>query len=157
MSRRKFKQERDFYLIDGKRYVRVTRVLDVIAKPEFYRWYAKHGYRGAKSIMEDRAAFGTRVHKEIFNYLSGNEVWIDNEEMLESLRLFIGWAEEHSLEPLELEVTVKDDDYMFAGTVDFVGRCGGKTLVLLRTFLAHKIDHNVHALTHFHHLFQYSS
>jgi len=130
MSKRKFKQERDFYLIDNKRYVRVTRVLDVINKPEFIRWYAKHGYRGAKEIMADRAAFGTRVHKEIFNFLSGEHVWVDNEEMRVSLKMFMDWAREHNLVPMELEVTVKDDNYKYAGTADYIGMCDGKKVLI---------------------------
>jgi len=125
----KVKEGRDFYLIDGKKYVRVTRVLDVISKPEFYRWYAKHGYRKCRGIMHDRAAFGTRVHKEIFNYLKGDEVWIDNEEMDESLRLFIVWAKSKGLEPFQLEFQVSSDDVMVAGTCDFVGFCDGEKLL----------------------------
>jgi len=122
--------KKDHYLIDGKKYVRVTRILDVIAKPEFYRWYGKHGYKKCKDIMNDRAAFGTRVHKEIFNHLSGEEVWTDNKEMKDTMDIFTSWAGEHNLDPLFLEHHIKNDEYMYAGTSDFIGFCDGKKMLL---------------------------
>lgn len=122
--------KKDHYLIDGKKYVRVTRILDVIAKPEFYRWYGKHGYKKCQQIMTTRAGFGTRVHKEIYNYLSGEDIWIDNEEMKQTMEIFTEWAEEHKLDPLLLEHHIKNEEYMYAGTSDFIGFCDGKKLLL---------------------------
>jgi CRISPR/Cas system-associated exonuclease Cas4 (RecB family) len=124
----------DAYIINGKEYVRVTKVLDIIATPEFYRWFGKHGYDKCKSIMETRAAFGTRVHKEIQNYLEGKEVWVDNDEMRRTIALFSAWAGGHSLCPLHLECSVKSDVFMFAGTVDYIGDFDSvKTLIDWKT------------------------
>lgn len=120
----------DVYLINGKKYVRVTKVLGIIATPEFYRWFGKHGYDECKKIMETRASFGTRVHKEIQNYFEGKQVWVDNEEMRKNLALFMSWASNHSWNPMFLEYTVRDDDYMFAGTVDYIGGFDDKLLLM---------------------------
>jgi len=118
------------YEIDGKEYVRVTRVLDIIAKPEFYRWYAKHGYEWCTNYRDDRAAFGTRVHKEIQNYLEDKNVWIDNKEMGEVFDVFKSWYDMHELEPCFLEKHLVCDDVMAAGTCDYVGMFDGKASVL---------------------------
>ena len=114
-------QEEDHYYISGKQYPRMTRVLSVIAKPEFYRWYANNGYQHCQHIMNTRAAFGTRVHKEIQNYLEGKPVWVDNEEMRQSLLAFGNWSKKHQLVPLSLEETLHCDDLRIAGTADYVG------------------------------------
>lgn len=119
----KVRVEKDHYVIDGLKYIRVTRILDVIARPEFYRWYANKGFAFCEGVKKNRAAFGTRVHKEICNYLNGEEVAVDNEEMWVSLFMFRDWALGHHLEMSQSELHVKDDEFMYAGTCDFVGRC----------------------------------
>jgi len=115
------KVTKDAYIIDGKHYVRVTKILDIIAKPEFFRWYAKNGYEFCENVKTVRAEFGTRVHKEIQNYLEGKDVWVDDDEMHKTMGLFSAWADSHSISPKHLEYHVRSDVYMYAGTVDFIG------------------------------------
>ena len=124
------KVKKNTYEIDGKEYVRVTRVLDIIAKPEFYRWYAKHGYEWCVNYRDDRAAFGTRVHKEIQNFLEENNVWIDNIEMGNVFNVFTDWYNSHDIEPVFLEKHLVSDELMTAGTCDFIGRMDDKWMVL---------------------------
>ncbi len=109
------------YEINGKEYIRVTRVLDIIAKPEFYRWYAKMGWEYCNRYRDDRAAFGTRVHKEIQNTLEKKSVWLDNSEMEKAIDDFEVWAKEHEVVPIKLEERLVSDRYMTAGTCDFIG------------------------------------
>jgi len=111
----------DSYIIDGKEYIRVTRVLDVIAKPELYRWIGKYGWDYCEGVKDKRASFGTRVHKEIQNYLTGAEVWVDSVEMQKTLSLFTSWVNSHRVIPDSLEFRVKSDSFMFGGTCDFIG------------------------------------
>jgi len=118
------------YDIEGKQYPRMTRVIDIISKPEFYRWYAKNGYEKCESIKTDRAAFGTRVHQEIQNILENKDVWYDNEEMRVSLALFKDWKEEHKLEPVALELTLHNDLLGIAGTCDYVGKIDDRLMLL---------------------------
>jgi hypothetical protein len=122
--------DRDTYEIDGMRYARVTRVLDIIAKPEFYRWYAKHGVRKCNSIRDDRAAFGTRLHKEIQNKLEGKNVWLDNPEMVKCFKNFNLWLSLHDVEIHCLECNIWNKELLSAGTCDFVGRVDGKNMLL---------------------------
>ena len=71
--------------------------------------------------MNERASFGTRVHKEIENVLSGNDVWVDSNEMKETLVEFDRWRRIHELSPISLETTLYNDDLKLAGTADYVG------------------------------------
>jgi len=118
------------YEINGKHYVRVTRCLDIIAKPEFYRWFGKHGYEWCTSYRDDRAAFGTRVHKEIQNFLEDKNVWLDNNEMSQVFEYFKEWYGKHELIPTFLEKHLVSDSLMAAGTCDFIGYMDGKLMVL---------------------------
>ena len=125
---------KDTYHKQGKTYVRVTRVLDIIAKPEFYRWYAKHGYAYCIKVRDDRAAFGSRMHKEFQNWLSDENVWIDDQEMQVSFDDFKMWADLHKLKPLELEYRLFNDELLVGGTCDYIGmmtREGEEKFVLL--------------------------
>ena len=118
------------YVIDGKEYVRVTRCLDIIAKPEFYRWFGKHGYEWCTNYRDDRAAFGTRVHKEIQNFLEDENVWLDNNEMSQVFNNFKEWYNSHDIKPVALEKHLRSDRLMTAGTCDFVGYIDGVPSVL---------------------------
>lgn len=120
----------DCYEINGKSYVRVTRVLDIVAKPEFYRWYAKHGYEWCVDYRDDRAVFGTRMHKEFHNFLDDKPVWLDSKEMKEVYSHFKSWLSLHDVKPVCLECNVYNDELSTAGTIDFVGDFDGKTIVL---------------------------
>jgi len=126
----KIKVNKNTYEIDGKHYVRVTRVLDIVAKPEFYRWYAKHGYEWCINYRDDRASFGTRVHKEIQNRLEDKNVWLDNSEMSSVFEHFKKWEKSHELIPIFLEKRLVSDELMSAGTCDYVGMVDGRLMVL---------------------------
>lgn len=116
----------DSYTIKGKRYPRVTRILDIIAKPEFFRWYAKHGMEFCDRVRDDRAVFGTRLHKEIQNILEGREVFVDSGEMGVCIDNFRGWLGGKSrFIPVVLEYNVFSDVLGCAGTLDCVARYEG--------------------------------
>jgi len=121
---------KDTYHKQGKSYIRVTRVLDIIAKPEFYRWYAKHGYAHCIKVRDDRAAFGSRMHKEFQNWLSDENVWIDDQEMQVSFDMFKEWVDLHKLKPLELEYRLFNDELLVGGTCDFIGYMDDKFVLL---------------------------
>lgn len=102
----------------------------MIAKPEFYRWYAKFGWKHCTRVRDDRAAYGTRFHKEIQNFLEGKEVWLDNVEMQETFQVFLDWYESHDIKPEGLEVRLFNDELGVAGTCDFVGFFDGELWVI---------------------------
>ena len=88
------------------------------------------GKKHCDKIRDDRAAFGTRVHKEIQNFLESGEVWVDDAEMRETLLNFRDWAHKHKLKPWALEQHLYNDDLMVAGTCDFIGMVDGELLLL---------------------------
>jgi len=123
------KVDKNSYIINGKSYPRVTSILNIIGKPWLLNWYGKHGVAKCKSIIDDRAAFGSRVHKEIENYVNSEEILVDNEEMRKSLFLFRDWYLSHYCERVDSEFNVFSDKFDYAGTVDWRGNLlvDGKT------------------------------
>ena len=124
------KTTKDAYIIDGREYSRVTKVLDVIPKPELDNWYRRMGKKYCDTKRDVRASFGTRVHKEIQNLLEKKEVWVDDAEMMEDLQMFKEWSEKHNLKPVSLEQHLYNDDLMVAGTCDFIGEVDGELKLL---------------------------
>lgn len=120
------------YLVDGKKYVRVTKVLDIIAKPEFYRWYAKFGFDHCERVKDRRASFGTKFHKYVQLLLSGQELnWIAmDDEMFQTMNLFTKWASKHDIKPLFLEKHLIDNCHLVGGTADFAGKFDGKKVLI---------------------------
>ena len=124
----------DHYLIGGKKYVRTTKVLDIIAKEELYRWFARYGMKYCNRHTERRASFGTKFHKyaEMLVGGKGKDVnWIAmNDEMFNTVNMFMDWAKHHELEPKHLEHHMHNDKYMYAGTADFIGWYDGKKYLI---------------------------
>jgi hypothetical protein len=118
LESKQIKSEKDAYKIGNQKYPRMTHVLDIISKPEFYRWYSKHGYDKCQKIMNDRAAYGTRFHTEMENMITGKEVWYDNDEMKIALEMARDWVSEHKIDTIRTEETLYDDFLQLAGTAD---------------------------------------
>jgi len=122
-----FDVQPEFYILEGKKYVRVTKAIDIIAKPEFYRWYAKFGYRKCKQIMENRSTFGTRMHKYHEDYLYDKDISEDLEkdtdEMKMSLIKFKDWVAQYIVEVKGLEVRIFSEEHMYGGTGDCLAIC----------------------------------
>jgi len=128
----------------------MTRVLEVIAKPEFYRWYGTKGYDACKNIMNTRATFGTRVHSEIAKHLLCKQIWADSTEMRITLEDFASWSSNHKLTPVHIEQTLYNDELGLAGTADFAGYISnvnefdGKAYVLLDWKTSKAVFKNYH-------------
>lgn len=119
------------YIVDGQEFVRVTRVLDVISKPYFYRWYAKHGWEWCNKYRDTRAVFGTRVHKEIQNFLEGKDVWVDDDEMSKCLQVFKDeFFYKHDVVVDSLELHLFNQEFGYAGTCDFLGSVDGEKVII---------------------------
>jgi hypothetical protein len=119
------------YILDGQEFVRVTRVLDIISKPYFYRWYAKHGLEWCNNYRDSRAVFGTRVHKEIQNILQDKPYWVDDDEMQDVLQVFKDeFLGIYDIEVLDLEFHLFNQEFGYAGTCDFLGVVDDKKIVI---------------------------
>lgn len=116
--------ENDYYLINGKRYWRVTRVKSVINQPGLTNWMAYVGKKKAMEIMRTRATFGTKVHKLFEIILSGHAVNADNykdAELLEDLVLFNKFIIDCNVKSSSLEQHLWNDELGVAGTADYFG------------------------------------
>lgn len=124
MSRSKY-----YYVVDGEKFPRVTKVLDIIAKPEFYHWYSKFGWKKCEEIKTRRADFGTMAHSMFEKYLFGLPLDVLDDEMLESLNIFANWVHNFDVVPLQSEIRLVSKKHRYAGTCDFVGMVKGRRLI----------------------------
>lgn len=113
----------DSYIIDGKKYFRVTRVKGAINQPGLNYWRASIGSAKANRIMKTRATFGTNLHKLIEVTLMGHAVNVSNydNETQESLRLFNTAKDKYNIQAESLEQKLWNEDLGVAGTADFIG------------------------------------
>jgi len=119
-----FLVDKDSYIINGKKYFRVTRVKSSINQPGLNYWRAKMGTKKSNEIMNTRATFGTNFHKLIEVSLMGHKVDASNygEEMQTSLELFNKAMNKYNIRAEALEQKLWNDDLGIAGTTDFIGR-----------------------------------
>jgi len=123
----------NFYLINGEKYYRVTRILSIIDKPELRNWYAKLGRAEAAKTLAISANFGTMMHKLI-------EITLKNEEfhkekydakMINSIELFNKWLDTKKDFVIEsLEQHLWSSKYKYAGTCDCIAMIDGKRYIL---------------------------
>ena len=118
-----FLVDSDSYIIDGKKYFRVTRVKSSINQPGLNYWRASVGAAKANQIMKARATFGTNFHKLVEVLLMGHKVDASNYdgETQDSLALFHTAKEKYNIEAEALEQKLWNDDLDIAGTTDFIG------------------------------------
>ncbi len=114
---------KQYYLIKGKKFVRVTSSLSVIAKPGLLTWFQRVGEREANRIIKTRQELGTKVHKLIELTLKGNKIDLSNyeNEIKENLLLFSEFCKQSKLKPEALEQRLWSIKHGYAGTCDYIG------------------------------------
>jgi len=127
--------ESNYYLINGIRYPRVTRIKSIINNPGLVGWQVTVGRKKSNEIMKKRGDFGTLIHKLIQVTLKGETVDLSNydEEANVTMKLFDDFLTEHEIKPKLLEQHLwleLSKEYRYAGTVDFVGYVDGKLMIL---------------------------
>jgi hypothetical protein len=115
---------KQYYLIKGKKFVRVTSSLNVISKPGLLIWFQKVGEYEAKRIVERRQVLGSKVHKLIELSLKGETVNLDNyeQEIKEDMLLFKEFRKQSGLKPDALEQRLWSTKHGYAGTADYIGK-----------------------------------
>lgn len=110
----------------------------------FYKWLADKGWDEAEAIKSAAGDKGSKVHSAIEDLIDGKEVKMDakylnrstdKEEELtleewECLVSFARWFREVKPKVLSKELVVFDDEYGFAGTIDFVCEFGGQKYLI---------------------------
>lgn len=116
--------ESNFYLINGKKYWRVTRVKGVINQPGLNAWRASIGSKEANKIMKIRQNHGTKVHKLVEIILDGNTVNLDNygDEVRKDVKCFESVIKNCELDVEAVEQHLWNDEWLIAGTADYIGK-----------------------------------
>ncbi|MDE1868081.1 MAG: hypothetical protein KGI08_10295 [Thaumarchaeota archaeon] len=88
---------------------------------------AKRAHRQKKT---DAADIGTFVHDWIKDYIAGKKPAPPvNEQIKNAVDTFLSWEKDQKVEFLESERAIYSKQYGYAGTLDFIAKIGGKTVL----------------------------
>lgn len=132
-----FKDEEDFktkcgYDIDGIWYPRVTRIVDMKAKPALYRFYGDVGFANGQLISQRSAEEGTAVHEAVERLLVGDKAGVVPTSIAPSIYAFIEFFKNNKIEVARehVERRIVNTEHRFAGTIDTLAKIDGKFGVL---------------------------
>lgn len=124
-------KEASGYEIDGVWYPRVTKIVEIKAKPALYKFYAEVGFVGGEDIKKNSATEGTMIHEAAEAILVGKSPVVDP-LIMPSIKAFSEFVDRNNIhvdpEYVERQVVNKDDKY--AGTLDALALIDGKFGVL---------------------------
>lgn len=133
----------DGYHIEGRRYPRVTSILNVLAKPGLDAWRRKVGAEEADRVMRAGSELGTRVHQACWPIALGEstEAIVSSVRALHQFDLvpyveaFGRWMSERVADVLGAERVLWSERYAYAGTTDLLVRLrdGRRAVVDLKT------------------------
>ena len=111
------------YNLNGKKYSRVTVILNIIAKPGITSWAARVGRKKVEAVLKRRCDLGTTVHHLFELTLKGKSFNLGNyeAEIREDLNLFDEFQINTCIEPEGLEQRVWSNKHGYAGTADYIG------------------------------------
>lgn len=132
VSPREFK-ESGGYEIDGKGwYPRVTKIVEIKAKPALYRFYGRMASFADGERMKKRSAEeGTMIHEAVEELLLGREPVV-SPSISPSVDAFVSFIEKNHIKvsPEFVERRLWNDEHRYAGTLDAVAEIDGKVGVL---------------------------
>lgn len=119
------------YMIHGRKYYRVTNVLNIISKPQLETWKMRTGYRKSKEIMRTRGEFGTLFHKLAELLVNGTDVNMDDydDEMCDTVSLFSNWLIDSNVVLEQSEQVLHSEVFGYSGTSDIVCMRDGKRFI----------------------------
>ena len=138
MTDKRHERRGGYYWVDGVPHVSVTNVLKVIDKPALRHWFGKEVYLAmvldpsldqktaltAPYATSDKAKTrGTLVHSVIEAYkTTGEKIETVPEKYRGYVNAFYSYVKDNKLEILEVEKTVYNEKYGYAGTRDMKAR-----------------------------------
>lgn len=120
------------YDIDGQWYPRVTKIVEIKAKPALYKYYAGlNSFQESEDIKEKSANEGTLIHETLQAIMIG-ESPIVAPEIKPSIEAAVKFIEQHNIQidPEFIEKRVVNHNHRYAGTVDSIALIDGKFGVL---------------------------
>lgn len=120
------------YEIDGFWYPRVTKIVDIKAKPALYRFYAgMENFAAGEKVKNQSAAEGTLIHETIEALLIGKKPEVPD-SIEPSVRAFLQFIFDKNIhvDPEWVEKRLVNYEDRYAGTIDTVALIDGKLGVL---------------------------
>ncbi|MDO8601800.1 MAG: hypothetical protein Q7R62_01550 [bacterium] len=146
-----FKNERDFmeksgYTIDGLWYPRVTKIVDIKAKPALYQFYGQVGFENGKAISQRSAEEGTAVHEAVEKIMIGQKPGDMLSQIVPAVRAFLEFIKTVKIKvnPEHVERRIINPEHRYAGTIDTMATIDGRFGVLdIKTSEAVYRDYNI--------------
>lgn len=110
----------EYYEKNGKRYDRITRILDYFPHPDLVDWKIDVGRREARRVSTAATNIGDNVDEYVKQKLLGGKLpKLKTQEAKNCLEAFESWVAAYS-PVLKVGETVFDDALMVAGTPDLI-------------------------------------
>lgn len=134
------------YDIDGVWYPRVTKIVEIKAKPALYKFYAEmNNFAEGEAVKQQSASEGTMIHEAVEKLMIGETPEI-NLLIKPAVDAFLEFREtQHmQIDPEYVEKRIVHRDERYAGTLDTLALIDGKFGVLdIKTSQAIYRDYNL--------------
>lgn len=134
------------YEIDGVWYPRVTKIVEIKAKPALYKFYAEmNNFNEGEAVKKQSASEGTLIHETIEKILIGQKPEV-GPTIQPAVSAFMDFLEQKSIQvdPEFVEKQLVNFDERYAGTLDALALIDGKFGVLdIKTSQAIYRDYNL--------------
>jgi hypothetical protein len=152
-----FKTPEDFksscgYEIEGAWYPRVTRIVEIKAKPALYRFYGKvSSFAEGERIKNNSAVEGTLIHETAEKIFLNQPVTIPESisASIDALKEFMS-EKKIQVDPEYVEARLVNFEHRYAGTLDAIALIDGKLGVLdIKTSQEIYRDYNLQTAAYF--------
>lgn len=134
------------YDIDGVWFPRVTKIVEIKAKPALYRFYAGvDNFKQGEAIKEQSAVEGTLIHETVEGFLLGKDIVLE-ESVRPAFEAFVKFYEQNHIQvdPEWVERRLVHYGDRYAGTLDALALIDGKFGVMdIKTSLQIYRDYNL--------------
>lgn len=114
---------------EGNELPSVTQIIGILAKPELYRWYGKHGFEKCEAIKKDAAEWGTELHSSISQWIKGKEVEV-SDRCVPMFEAFKQWYKKSGFKAIIVEPdNPLQSAYGYQGTFDALGELDGEIIM----------------------------
>ncbi len=145
-------KEASGYEIDEAWYPRVTKIMEIKAKPALYRFYAEmSSFDEGEAVKQQSASEGTLIHETVERILLGENPEI-SETIKPAISAFMDFYEKNRIitRPDFVERRIINKNERYAGTLDALASIGGKFGVLdLKTSQSIYRDYNIQTSAYF--------
>jgi len=120
------------YEIEGTWYPRVTKIVEIKAKPALYRFYAKmESFAEGERVKQKSATEGTLIHETVEKILLGEQPSIAP-GIAPSIKAFLEFVLKRNIhvDPAFVEYRLVNYEHRYAGTLDAIAFIDGKVGIL---------------------------